>query len=48
MTMQKALVIQGTGEANVVTDAPIPKAEKDFIKVKTVAVAPESVRLEAY
>src|ERR1700739_522755 len=39
MAMQKALVIQGTGEAKVVTDAPIPKAEKDFIKVKTVAVA---------
>jgi NADPH:quinone reductase-like Zn-dependent oxidoreductase len=37
--MQKALVIQGAGEAKVVTDAPIPKTEKDFIEVKTVAVA---------
>jgi NADPH:quinone reductase-like Zn-dependent oxidoreductase len=39
MAMQKALVIQGPGEAKVVSDAPIPKAEKDFIKVKPVSVA---------
>jgi NADPH:quinone reductase-like Zn-dependent oxidoreductase len=39
MATQKAVVIQGPGEAKVVADAPVPKAEKDFIKVKTVAVA---------
>src|ERR1700739_2218835 len=39
MATQKAVVIQGPGEAKVVADAPIPKPEKDFIKVKTVSVA---------
>jgi NADPH:quinone reductase-like Zn-dependent oxidoreductase len=39
MATQKAVVIQGLGKAKVVADAPIPKPEKDFIKVKTVSVA---------
>src|SRR5277367_2018389 len=39
MATQKAVVIQGPGEAKVVADAPIPKPEKDFIKVRTISVA---------
>ena len=39
MATQKALVIQGPGVAKVVSDAPIPKVVKDFIKVKPVSVA---------
>ena len=37
--MQKAIVIQGPGVAEVVTDAPVPTATKDFLKIRTVAVA---------
>jgi NADPH:quinone reductase-like Zn-dependent oxidoreductase len=37
--MQKAIVIQEAGVAKVVTDAPVPTATKDFLKIKTVAVA---------
>lgn len=35
---RRAIVIQGPGHAEVTT-APVPKVEKDFIKVKNVAVA---------
>lgn len=34
----KALVIQGAGEAQVVSDWPVPKLRDGYIKVKTVAV----------
>jgi NADPH:quinone reductase-like Zn-dependent oxidoreductase len=37
--MQKAIVIQEAGVAKVVTDAPVPTATKNFLKIKTVAVA---------
>ena len=39
MSTQKAIVIQGPGQANVIADAPIPEVTGDFIKVSTVAVA---------
>lgn len=37
--MQKAIVIQAAGVAKVVSDAPVPTATKDFLKIRTVAVA---------
>ena len=39
MSTQRAIVIQGPGDARVVSDAPVPQATEDFVKVKTVAVA---------
>jgi NADPH:quinone reductase-like Zn-dependent oxidoreductase len=39
MATQKAVVIQGTGVAEVVYDAPIPKVSGDYMKVRTVSVA---------
>jgi NADPH:quinone reductase-like Zn-dependent oxidoreductase len=35
----KAVVIQGPGEAALVTDRPVPKLRDDYVLVKTVAVA---------
>ncbi|KAK0755671.1 hypothetical protein N5P37_011783 [Trichoderma harzianum] len=37
-TAQKAIVIQGPGEARLVTDRPIPSLRDDYILVKTAAV----------
>lgn len=37
--MQKAVVIQAAGVAKLVTDAPVPIPYKDFLKIRTVAVA---------
>ncbi|KAI5460835.1 chaperonin 10-like protein [Mariannaea sp. PMI_226] len=38
-TTQKAIVIQGPKDAQLVTDRPLPKLRDDYILVKTVAVA---------
>ena len=35
----KAIVIQGPGEAQLVSDCPVPKLRDGYVKVKTVAVA---------
>lgn len=36
--MQKGIIIQGPGEA-AIESIPIPTAERDFLKIKTQAVA---------
>lgn len=38
-SQQKAIVIKSRGNAQLISDAPIPKLRDDFILVKTVAVA---------
>lgn len=37
--MQKAIVIQGPGKARVAIDVPLPTATRDFLRIKTIAVA---------